>query len=336
MKNNKILIIVLVLLVAIAIYFTMFFNNKSTDKVLMDFRVEDTASINKMFLVDKANQQILLEKKKGFWTVNKEYTARKDFINILLKTIYRVGVKAPVPKTKQNTVLKNMATGSIKIEIYTEKGKIKTYYVGGATADNMGTYMLLENSSEPFVVEIPGFTGFLTSRYSTNIVSWRDKSVFQYNLNSISSISVEYPKNKEKSFIALSLGNNKYELRDFYNNTVIKDVNELKIKTYVSTFKNVHAESFVVNLNKDFVDSTLASTPLAIFKVKDIHGNEKVLETFIRPNFGNLLDDQGELFKHDYDRLYGYIKNTKELVLIQYYVFDPLLSERSYFIDKKD
>jgi hypothetical protein len=39
-----------------------------------------------------------------------------------------------------------MASKSTKIEIYSKGEKVKQYYVGHATQDNTGTYMLLTNS----------------------------------------------------------------------------------------------------------------------------------------------------------------------------------------------
>jgi hypothetical protein len=65
-----------------------------------------------------------------------------------------------------------MASKSTKIEIYSKGEKVKQYYVGHATQDNTGTYMLLtntetdENYEEPFVTHIPGFEGFIYSLFN--------------------------------------------------------------------------------------------------------------------------------------------------------------------------
>ena len=104
---------------------------KGTLKVLRDFAVKDTASVDKIFLADKQNATILLERKDNYWTVNGKYRARRDFIDLLLETIHRVEVAEPVVETKTENVLRRISSDGVKVEIY-QNGKLaKTYYVGG-------------------------------------------------------------------------------------------------------------------------------------------------------------------------------------------------------------
>ncbi|MFW5767664.1 MAG: DUF4340 domain-containing protein, partial [Bacteroidota bacterium] len=229
MKKTNIIILssLLVLIVlALILFFTRYnvikteddglkIKQKSTTlEVLRDFAVKDTASVDKIFLVDKDNNSILLERQaKDEWRVNDKYYAREDFINLLLKTIHRIEISNPVPKEKQEYVLRNLSGNSVKCEIYQDGELSKTYYVGGVTQDNLGTYMLLENSSAAFEVYIPGFNGFLTTRYNTSEDEWRSKRVFSYDLKNIAQVKIEYPDSPEESLIAINKGENKYALK---------------------------------------------------------------------------------------------------------------------------
>jgi hypothetical protein len=64
---------------------------------------------------------------------------------------------------------------------------VKQYYVGHATQDNTGTYMLLtnpetdKNYEDPFVTHIPGFDGFLSTRYNHRI--YRLERSFDFQLS---------------------------------------------------------------------------------------------------------------------------------------------------------
>ena len=59
-----------------------------------------------------------------------------------------------------------MSTQRTQVKIFSNKKILKTIYVGGDTQDQLGTYsMILDNSSEPYVLEIPGFKGYLSSRF---------------------------------------------------------------------------------------------------------------------------------------------------------------------------
>jgi len=144
MKNIRRNIIIVIILVFVALYFFLTQRHGTIPKELKDFAVEDTASVDKIFMVNKEGQQVLLERKNNFWMVNGKYYARKDAVSTLLKTIHRIDVKAPVAKSMFKTIVSNLAVRSIKVEIYQESKLIRTYYVGGPTKDQYGTYMLLE------------------------------------------------------------------------------------------------------------------------------------------------------------------------------------------------
>ena len=64
-------------------------------------------------------------------------------------------------------MVKSLASEGIKVELYDRKGeKIKAYYVGGATPDERGTYMIMENAEEPYVAHIPSWEGNLRFRFN--------------------------------------------------------------------------------------------------------------------------------------------------------------------------
>lgn len=166
--KNKFLIGVFVLVAVIALY--AIFTKKSSTIVgdLRDFAVSDTASINKLFLVDReGNKSLLTRVSPGKWMVNNKYNARQESINNLLNTIKSLEVKSPVGKNLYNNVMKLMASKSVKIEIYQKGEPVKTYYVGHPTMDNLGTFMYIEKSTVPYIMHIPGFNGFLSTRYLT-------------------------------------------------------------------------------------------------------------------------------------------------------------------------
>ncbi|MCK4662109.1 MAG: DUF4340 domain-containing protein [Bacteroidales bacterium] len=332
MKKNKISLIIVFVLLIISAYF-YFSNSKSTiKKELRDFAVEDTSIVTKIFMVNKESNQLLLERQNGYWTVNKEYKARKDLVDLLLKTINRLHVKAPVSNSALENINKSLAVKSIKVEIYQHDKLIKTYYVGGPTQDNYGTFMLIENSSKPFIVNIPGFRGFLSTRYNTSLSSWREKIIFNYKFQDISSISVTIPENPEKSFLINNLGNNKFELINTQNKNLVNKFDTIAVKQYIAYFKNINFDMFVKNVDSKNQDSILSTSPKYIISVIDINGESKKIKTYLKPNDGGLINDEGELYEYDVDNLYAFINNDKDMVFIQYFVFDPIFKEIDDFI----
>ncbi|MBT8196273.1 MAG: hypothetical protein HKO56_05855, partial [Bacteroidia bacterium] len=130
MKKNKALFGIFILLLIAAAYFLISKNSNTIKSELSDFAVKDTASITKIFLVDKKENQILLERKNGVWFVNGEVQARPDAMSSLLKTLYQIEVRSPIGERAQNTIIRHLGSVGIKCEIYLndEKKPSKVYY----------------------------------------------------------------------------------------------------------------------------------------------------------------------------------------------------------------
>lgn len=332
-KSRVILFIVIILIiVSVVLYFKN--TNSTIKKELRDFAVEDTSAVTKIFMVNKSNQQVKLERKNGYWKVNDKYAARKDAINLLLKTMNRLEVKSPVPKSAHNTIVKNLSSRSVKVEIYTDKGLIRTYYVGGPTADQYGTYMLIEDSSVPFIMHIPGFNGYLSTRYFVEEDLWRATQIFNYNFNEISTISVELPLAPSQSFRVYNYGDNKFALESLYEKKMVADFDTIEVKKYIAYYKNISFQAMLNNLDQHKKDSIISTTPFYILTVEDINGFKHSLKTFKMPSFDNMLvDDTGNELEFDPDQCYGYV-DDKEMVSVQYYNVDPLFKEIDDFVKK--
>lgn len=329
-KTNLILIILVVLLTATV---SVIYIVRNTDKktVFRDFAVQDTATVDKIFLIDKNNNSVLLERKENFWTANEKYKARRDFTNLLLETIKKLEVSAPVPDSKLDKVLKDLSVSGVKCEIYQNGELSKTYYIGGVTDDNTGTYMIMEGSDVPFILRIPGFNGFLNVRYNTEINEWREKIIFNYQFNDIAKVKVEYPGNNTESFIAVSNGNNTFNLTELNGTPVSFRFDTIKVKEFISSCKFIGFEAYIMDSLQQFKHDSLSKQPvLARYTVEDIKGKKRSFKTHYRQNINKYMDDDGNLYNWDIDRLYGVI-DDKEVVLLQYYIIDPITIGKSEF-----
>jgi hypothetical protein len=193
-KKNKKLIAATIVLAIITVWLVMQNQSGTVREELRDFAVQDTASVTKIFLADRSGKSIELEREGNRWRLNKKYYARRDAVKVLLETLKNVSVRSMVAKSGYNSIIKQLSSSGIKCEIYMhgEKKPGKVIYVGTETQDSKGTYMMLENSSVPFVTEIPGFEGYLTPRFFLNEQEWRDKTVLDFAYNDIRSIRAVY------------------------------------------------------------------------------------------------------------------------------------------------
>lgn len=331
---NKKIWLYIVFIVLLIISAVIFFTNQygTIKKELRDFAYEDTASINKIFLANKNNETILLERiSLNKWMVNKKYVARADAIKILLETIASIDVKSPVPKKSLEQITRLLATRSTKVELYANNKLVKTYYVGDPTPDHMGTYMILENSSVPFIVHKPGFMGYLTVRYFTDETEWRDVSIFPIPISQVFSISVEYPQKIENSYSIVRKSARQYELYNFKNEP-IKNFDTILVKETAISLVKSKISRWITKSAKHKIDSLKNYKPIANINLKTVDGKKHLLSLYQKA-FIDRDTNNNIIAEPDPDSMYGII-NENEITLCQYFTFDPILIKISDFIKK--
>lgn len=340
MKNNKVIIALAVILIAIATFIYISKNNvkqgtmDDMEGAKSDFAIKDTSSITKIFIVDAQGVSVTLTKAKDNWVVNDKYIARPDNIRLLMKTFSRIDVRYPVPKAAFNNVVRDIATKATKVEIYQGEDKpSKVYYIGKATNDNQGTYMVLETegvkSTVPFVMFIPGNYGYLTSRFFTEAQQWRDAVVFKYAPEAIKSIEMTFLETPEESFIIKNM-EGQFSLADIGSDKPLK-VNPEKLNEYISRYGKIYYEMVDIESKQERIDSIIASPPYITIEVKDFIGGGNKIVLYHMPNFRETEHSAtGEIFEYDVDRMYGYLNNDV-FTYVQFATFDKITYPKSYF-----
>lgn len=334
MKKNTLIIILILVLAGIVTVFALRKSNSSVKRELRDFAVEDTASIDKIFMVRKDLKQITLSRSGNQWLVNEKYKARPDAVDNLLKTLYRVRVKSPVSKTMMDNAVKMLATRNTKVEIYDGRKLIKTLYVGGPTQDQMGTFMMIEGSSVPFIVHIPGFIGYLTTRFFVDEKGWRSTELFRYNFNDIAAITVENPARPDESFRLESPGNNQFTVRSLSGRTIDGQLDTVGVKFFISQFEKMNFEFFADTIPEPTVKAMLSTPPTGILTLEDRTGLKRNVRMWKRPGNGK-EDSEGNLLEWDDERLWG-LMDDKDWVVVQYHVFNPVFLRYDDFFVKRD
>ena len=345
-KKNILILAITIILIIIAAFLVIRQSSGTFGGGMKDFAVTDTASITKVFLADKNNNTILLERKAaGNWLLNGTYRARNSGIEMLFETFIHLVPKFPVPKKAHNSVITQLAANSVKVEIYQQVYRIrlfgiklfphekltKTYYVGGATQDNMGTFMLMEGAEVPFVVHLLGLRGFVGPRYSTQEKDWRDHTVFRTRLNDIRSITMEIPAEPENSF-KITNQNGEVNLLRMQNQEPVGQFDTLKLLNFMTAFNDLRYEALLNDINAQRIDSISNSLPKYIITLVDAKSDTTIMKTFFKPNDERQFDLEGKLYVYDLDRAYALVNKDRDFVLIQYFVFDKVLKPLSFFL----
>lgn len=340
MKRNSIILIAVLLLGTATVYLVMNSGKGSVSRELRDFAYTDTASVDKIFLADKTGKQItLVRNENNTWTLNDQFTARQDAVTGLLRVVKNLSVREPVGLKARENVIKNLITGSVKCELYSNGELVRLFYVGSETPDMLGTYMLLadpetgENSSEPFIMEVKGQNGYLTPYFSPDYKEWRDKTVFQFYVPDIRSVKVEHAGDADHSFIVTQSPNMQYGLQSITGQPLSFDT--AQVRQYISYYIRLGFVEFANDFPKK--DSVLASNPEHIITVQDATGKKNVVKLFLKSGNGVLDRDtlNPNAPRYDVDNMYASVNDGKDFVIVQYYVFGKLLQTPEYFQRKR-
>jgi hypothetical protein len=293
----------------------------------LDFAVKNPSEIGKIFLADRKGNTATLERRAEGWVYNGQYPARPTAVQSLLEAVEKVNVRYIPPAGTEAPMIKSLAAEGIKIEIYDRAGKpLKVYYVGGVTADERGTFMMMDGAERPYVVHLPAFTGQVRVRYMLGDDNWRDRGIFKEKPEEIQSISVEYPQKKSGSFRLEKLAEAKYEVKPFFSTTPENKSLRRKgvAEGYLLQFENCTAEAF--ETENPFRDSVSALVPFAIVTLKKADGSEKQVRFW-----PTKIDYDGQA--RPYVNRYFAEVNRKDFMLVQHRVFEQIFKEYDFFFD---
>lgn len=325
MRKNRIYIIILLLLVVIAGY--LYYKRGGSGSISenkMAFSVADTAAVDKIVLSDKTGKVLILSKKNKIWFANDSVRVRRDVMGVLLETIKRIEVKSPVNKPMRANLMKQLATGAIQVEIYEDGSLERKYYVGGATMDGMGTFMLLEDSEDPFIVHIPGFEGYLTVRYNTNLTVWRDRGIFRIAPQNISAVQIDYPESPEASFTLKIQSKDYISLFNRVGDSAKSNINGEFLRKYLTGFADIQYENIVDLKRVAVAELLIPENLLATITVFEKEGEKHQIELFKRYFNGEKFLPKSEQYDFDQDRCFVRV-DGKTVYNGQYRVFNNLI-----------
>ena len=171
--------------------------------------------VEKFIISDTENNSITITRKKDgkTWMIgDSEYKALPSSVDLITNTFQRIRVKQDVPEIAIENILTLLAVRHKKVEIFLkgEDKPHKTWFIGSATNDHTGTYMLLKigdtKSDIPYITHKQDMVGTLDVRFHTTFQDWRFTGVFNYPPNSIKKIAVKFNQQIEDSYTIDVLG----------------------------------------------------------------------------------------------------------------------------------
>ncbi|MGE0090358.1 MAG: hypothetical protein AB7S50_12880 [Bacteroidales bacterium] len=293
-----------------------------------NFSIDNVEKVTSIYLSEKSNT-LALDKINNQWIVNNKYQAKEQSIGTLLLAINRLQVHYPVSKAEREQIALLLNNDGIQVDVKINRFNRHRFWVSKPSMNKEKTYMMMVNSSEPFVVKIPGFKGNVGELFATSENAWRNNLIFNYLPQNIQTITIEYPLTPERSFSLKNFNDGSFALIN-RKNQLEPDFNVEIAARYFTYFQNIQFEDVITNWPQVKKDSVFASTPYVQITVKDFKSIENNIKIFRKQSDGE-TDEFGDKSKFDLNKAYALLNNNNELLLIQYYNFDPLLKEIDYF-----
>jgi len=322
MKKNYLLILTFIVLGSATAWYILTQDKGETTTLGWDrkFKVEQPEEIHRIFIAKRTGETTTLERSGNHWTVNGSHKASPNAMENLLRAVTNVELKFVPTKASVTNIVNELAARGIKVEIYNKKNeKIKSYYVGGVTPDARGTYMILEGAEQPMVMEVPQMEGQIRTRYDLTGDDWRDRSIFDYQPEEIQSVSIAYPKQRNKSFHLRRKGKG-FEVTPYFDNVppINREVDESSVEAFLVSFKGLIAEAFENNYAKK--DSIRQIVPFTVIAVTDMKGVERKAAFY--PTF-SIDAATGERPTNFVERYFADM-NTGDWLLLQHGVFEKI------------
>lgn len=323
----------IIVLAAVSVWLMMDTDEESTLEDLKEeyrFYVEDTAAVDQIVIFDKTPSRVELTRSEEGWLVDGDHPARDEAIETLLLTLNRMQMRNFIPERMKETVIKRMSVYGKTVEIYADGELIKTIIVGTDTPDDMGTYMMIKGARAPYAVHIPGFNGFLSTRFFTERWLWYKRIITDLSPAEIRSVSIVYPDSMSNSFSLEVGGGDNFKFYRGAENAPAK-ISPARAKQFLLAASKMRYEGAILPSDPIFSrkDSLLASVP--VFEITVRTDSESVnLKAYRIKGPAEALDPDEEAPEFDPDRLHAVI-NDDRMILVQYYGLRRVLVTADYF-----
>lgn len=300
------------LLVGVIIYISLdIFRPGSTFSREADFAVEDTSAVSRVVLTrmvqGEARYQIDLRRTAGnAWQLNGEYPAFSPRVTQMLGVMHLLQVRERLAGQGQRTAQEILKTQHIRMDAFDGETPLKTYLIGTQTSDGKGTVMKMLNADEAFVVEVPGFQGYVNAYFPMSKALWRENKLADIEATRLQRINVSYRDSLKEH---LEFIRNAQGLQ-----ATFEDGDSTKQADYLAQFQGtMYAETFATEEYPGLLEKLKESPADVIIYLQYTDQREQEIHLYERAENPN--------------NFFCWTTGSEELLTVQHFVIDPYLQE---------
>jgi len=259
------------------------------------FSVSDTANIQSIVINDGEIE--ILRNAQNSWKVNNKYGLDPSLRTVLLAVLNQVTIRRSVSRIQREEIATALKS-STRIIVTTGDNNI-SFYAGGNSARTQ-SYFMLEDSDQPYFVEIPGYRNYISGIFELSELQWRDRRLFNTHWRSLQSLKVSYPGNEGNDVHI-------YFEDEFFKIEGIEKMDTTALMTYLEPFEYFEANEFIAKGFSSSYDSLSKTKPLAVIELNEINRDKNqrlnVFPKLQDDNYVLTSNKDGELSLIDFGRV---------------------------------
>ena len=319
---NNILIRSIFLFIVIGLILLILFKSRSPfGKTNSSFATEPQRDITKIEF-SESGKRLSLEKKGEIWLINGKIETRKSGILFILRILTEIKIKSPVSQELFESEITGKGIIPVKVKVYEKRRLLKTFLVYKTRSNNYGNIMKIKETSNPFIVYVPGYEGDIGSGFTLNELFWQPNTVFNLLPSEIASVNLENLTDTSSSFSIVNR-NHHYFLSGNAGNLTRWD--STLVTRYLSYFARIPFESWAFEMGDTEKKMVESRQPLYRITVSTTSGKKTVLTLW------GMMTGENSTKSIDSDRLLGKTQDRDGLFIMRYFDIDPLIKKRSYF-----
>ncbi|MEO1049972.1 MAG: DUF4340 domain-containing protein [Bacteroidota bacterium] len=274
-KKNIRLTVVLIILVTITAF--VYYNDEDgnsldIEKDAFALSADESAVVDRIVLKGK-NTTNTLQVVDRKWTLNDQYLADQNMVQVLFAIFQQVKVRRKVASNQETVVSDALDQSGVAIEIYGNGEVIKKFR---ATGNQQNTLTYFENEDEEaYVVNIPGYNYYVFGVFQSGENELRDRIVFRLNWANLEELKLDH-RDQDKDDFSVVVGQTYFEIGGLVEtdtsklNDFMDDISYLYIDQYLNAGENPAYDSLVQN------------QPLVSITAKDVGGNTRHIDFYER------------------------------------------------------
>ncbi len=318
-KGLYILVFAVLVIVALLVYLS---DHSSTfARSFKGFELEEKEEVTSITLKNAEHEIDLQKQSESNWILNQQYKARIERVEQLLSLAGLVEIVSPAAEQDQENLRQVIQEKGTYIRFAEGKRELLSYYI---YQKGNKTYAMVDPHGVIYILRIIDFKGNVNDSFNANPNLWRNRVVFDYEPQQINRVEVEYKNKVSASFIIKNNHDGSFQLLSYPGKEEVVNYDPTRIARYLSYFRVLKFEKVVEEIALEEQQNLLNGKPDVRIVVTDAEGNTRELAVYPRSMPGN--PSQKDVY-----RAYGRMNQSNELVLIQFYIFDPILKEINYF-----